>query len=250
MTRERATRLLKLLISLLIFGSLAVGLLAQVLSPALFLGLKQVFHTLYLVFEHSGRALIIVAGAAVILSLLRRSPRSAPLRRRSMIGFTISALVLLCALPVLSGFWEFYYVLMPFPWSTIPLQLLHDGHFLSADLQPAFGGRGVPVLLAVHGEVGVPGGQHRTHPRLGCRPGRSGTECRHSAGAGIGEVPGIGAVSCAPGTCAAFRADLLLLLSGRHGVVVSGQGSRPLHSHGHESLHRLRQMQRGLRHAG
>lgn len=160
MSKAVLVSILKICIFILIFGSLVIGILAQVVVPAMLPELEPVIYKVYLLFEHIGRAVVIFIGAAVMYTLLsgakadtKKKETSKPERRmqkKTLIGFSISALVLLCILPSATSFWEFYNVLMPLPWSTFPFQLLYDGHFFSADMRSAFGGNGVTVLLSAY----------------------------------------------------------------------------------------------------
>jgi len=141
---------MRFLIAILVFGSLLIGLVSQWLVPSYYPRFQDSFYMLYLVFEHIIRGILIIGGAIIVYALTVRVRKKSIMRQMSALGFSISAFILLCLLPVASGFWEYYNVLMPFPWSTFPLQLLYDGHFFSVALQNAFNGNGVFVLLAVY----------------------------------------------------------------------------------------------------
>src|SRR6056297_812548 len=144
-------RIMRFFIALLVFGSLLIGLVSRWFIPSYFPQFQDSFYMVYLVFEHIVRGILIIGGAFLVYALTLGVRKKPSMRRISVIGFSISALILLCILPIASGFWEYYNVLMPFPWSTFPLQLLYDGRFFSADLQGAFDGNGVSVLLLVYG---------------------------------------------------------------------------------------------------
>jgi len=144
---KKIIRILKTGIFILIFGSLFIGLASQVIVPHYIPELEEPAYKAYLVFEHLVRGIIIIAGAVAVYVLLKKGKKQNKNRRFSLIGFSVSALILICILPVVTGFWELYNVLMPFPWSTIPLQLMYNGHYFSFNFQNAFNGHGVTVLL-------------------------------------------------------------------------------------------------------
>lgn len=151
MKRELLFSVIRFFIAVLVFGSLLIGLVSRWLVPSWFPRFQVIFYMVYLVFEHIVRGILIIGGALIVYALTRGVQKKASMRRMSVLGFSISALILLCILPVASGFWEYYNVLMPFPWSTFPLQLLYDGHFFSTDLQSPFGESGVFLLLSLYG---------------------------------------------------------------------------------------------------
>lgn len=151
MKRKQLISIMQVFIAILVFGSLLIGLVSRWFIPSFFPRFQDSFYMVYLVFEHIIRGILIIGGAFIVYALTLRSKKESSMRRISALGFSLSALILLCLLPVASGFWEYYNVLMPFPWSTFPLQLLYDGRFFSADLQSAFDGNGVSVLLSVYG---------------------------------------------------------------------------------------------------
>jgi len=143
--------LLKILIVLLVFGGLVVGILAQVVSQNVNDDLSHIFELTYLLYESVGRGLIIIFGGLIVLNILRKKKKTElGLRQKSIIGFIISASILLVILPLASGFLEYVSVLMPFPWSTVPLQLLYDGHYFSMNYAHEFGGNGVTILIGTY----------------------------------------------------------------------------------------------------
>ncbi len=72
------------------------------------------------------------------------------MRRRSIYVFMFAMFCLLILLPIFSGYWEFVLALMPFPWSSFPLQIIYDGHYFTTDVAHAFNGNGVLVLVITY----------------------------------------------------------------------------------------------------
>jgi ferredoxin-type protein NapH len=141
---------LKLLAGILVFGGLIIGVMAQVLAPRMSSAAGETINHIYLLFESIGRGLLVIGGGAVVIAIFKEKKRTGKLRRNAVIGFMISSFVLLVFLPLSTGFLEYYIVLMPFPWSTLPLQILYDGFYFSTDYNQALGGNGVKILLIAY----------------------------------------------------------------------------------------------------
>ncbi|MBN1409205.1 MAG: 4Fe-4S binding protein [Spirochaetales bacterium] len=62
-------------------------------------------------------------------------------------GFSAASLLLLVIWPLVSGYWELYYALMPFPWSTLPFQLAITGKSYGSLLPGWMGIDGVTLLI-------------------------------------------------------------------------------------------------------
>lgn len=153
MNKKTKITLLKILVALLVFGGLIIGTLAM--SPGEFVNEKhqEVLHQTYLLYESLGRGLMIVFGGLIVFSMIKKKHKNKEglgLRQKAIIGFIISASLLLIILPLTTGFLEYVNVMMPFPWSTLPLQLLYDGHYFSSDYSAAFSGNGTIVLCIAY----------------------------------------------------------------------------------------------------
>jgi len=153
MNKKTKILLLKILIGLLVFGGIIIGTLAM--GPNDFLSERQaeVLHQMYVLYESLGRGLMMVFGGLIILSIIKKKRKNATglgLRQKAIIGLIISASFLLILLPLTTGFLEYVNVMMPFPWSTLPLQLIYDGHYFSSDYSAAFGGSGTLVLCIAY----------------------------------------------------------------------------------------------------
>ena len=141
---------LKVLAGLFVFGGLIIGVLAQVFAPSMSPAAGEAINHLYLLFESVGRGLLVIVGGAIVISIIKKKKSSGRLRRNAIIGFMVSSFLLLIVLPLSTGFLEYYNVLMPFPWSTLPLQLLYDGAYFSTNFSDTFGGNGVTILLLAY----------------------------------------------------------------------------------------------------
>lgn len=101
----------------------------------------------YLIFETIIRTAFVLYGGFLMLKIYDNHHN---MRRQSIASLIMVMSVLFVILPVLTGYYEFIFAFMPFPWSTYPLQVMHDGMFFSVNVQAAFGGNGVNVMLTLY----------------------------------------------------------------------------------------------------
>ncbi|MCK8061238.1 MULTISPECIES: 4Fe-4S binding protein [unclassified Fusibacter] len=130
----------------LILGFLIAGLNVG-LKPMLGILQGERITLIYELFETIGRTAFVLYGGILMFKLYSKRHIY---RRKSIAGFMVMMSLLFVLLPVMTGYYEFVYAFMPFPWSTYPLQLLYDGHFLHSNVGAAFGGRGAEVMLTVY----------------------------------------------------------------------------------------------------
>lgn len=69
------------------------------------------------------------------------------LRKKNLIGFAISALVVHIVMPLIISNKELYFFSMPLPWSTTALQLLYSESFFYLSRSPIWGGIGIMSAL-------------------------------------------------------------------------------------------------------
>lgn len=98
-------------------------------------------------FQTVVRTAFAILGALLMFKLYKTNNA---LRRRSIGTLTIVMIGLFAILPLLTGFYDVLFIWMPFPWTTFPLQLLYDGHFLAESYSGLFGGNGVQVILGIY----------------------------------------------------------------------------------------------------
>lgn len=153
MNKKTKMLFLKILIGLLVFGGIIIGTLAMGPNGYLSEHQAEILHQTYLLYESLGRGLMVVIGGLIVLSIIkkkRKKKEGLGLRQKAIIGFIVSASFFLILLPLTTGFLEYVNVMMPFPWSTLPLQLLYDGHYFSSDYSAAFSGNGTLVLCIAY----------------------------------------------------------------------------------------------------
>lgn len=146
--KEKRLRLLKQAATAYIILATAVAALSTVFAPGLDLTKASRIGNVYEIFHTVIRTGFVLFGGLLMLGFYQTTRDK--LRRESLTSLMITMIIGFCILPVLTGYYDFLYVLMPFPWSTYPLQLLYDGHFLAADVTTRFGGMGVSLMLGAY----------------------------------------------------------------------------------------------------
>ncbi len=100
-------------------------------------------------YENDVKTVFIVAGSILTLRIAGASQRTA-MRRRSLIGFTVTALAIHIIGPVLLNNPELYFFAMPLPWTTSPLQLLAPASSFAASRAPLWGAAGVSAVMVFY----------------------------------------------------------------------------------------------------
>lgn len=111
--------------------------------------LKELFTNIYLIFDNIFRGFVFFAAAILVLGYFKKKKRILS-RKRTLRGFAITTGILLIAAPVFLGGWEFYLAYMPFPWNSMPFQLLTRGAFFSSHFHPIMGIDGLTVMMWIY----------------------------------------------------------------------------------------------------
>lgn len=110
--------------------------------------IRDLFHTVYMWFEYFFRAATVFLGAFLTYRFVKKTRGEAGVNRKAtLIGFSLSSFVFLVIWPLATGYWHMYYVMMPFPWSTLPLQLADSGTFFAEEIPGYRGIDSVTFLL-------------------------------------------------------------------------------------------------------
>lgn len=105
-------------------------------------------------YENWIKTVFLIIASLLTIRIARSSGRTA-LRAKNLIGFTVSALVVHIALPLVSGNSEWYFFTMPLPWTTTPLQLLDSGSAFYISRFPVWGAAGIVGVLIFYGVATV-----------------------------------------------------------------------------------------------
>ena len=89
--------------------------------------------------------------ASILTIRITSHSRRTTLRRRNLIGFVLSALIVHIALPLVSGNSEWYFFTMPLPWTTTPLQLFDQGSAFYMSRMSVWGPAGIVGVLIFYG---------------------------------------------------------------------------------------------------
>ncbi|MBN2657725.1 MAG: hypothetical protein JXR86_11750 [Spirochaetales bacterium] len=117
----------------LVYLFMGVGLVVGTLNN---LYKTELIHRVYVLYENVFRTVIAITASSISLKLIRRKPSRPNMRTNSLLILPTSMILFLVILPALTGIPELYIAFMPFPWTTMPLQLLKDGYFFSTAMEP------------------------------------------------------------------------------------------------------------------
>ena len=97
-------------------------------------------------YENWVKTLFIIIGSFLTIRIIGTSKRSV-MRKRNLIGFIVSALIVHITAPILLNNKELYFFAMPLPWTTIPLQLLFSKSSFYLSSYPIWGEAGISAAL-------------------------------------------------------------------------------------------------------
>ncbi|MBU3216078.1 4Fe-4S binding protein [Clostridium estertheticum] len=97
-------------------------------------------------YENWVKTLFIIIGSFLTIRIVGTSKRSV-MRKRNLIGFIVSALIVHITAPILLNNKELYFFAMPLPWTTIPLQLLFPKSSFYLSSYPIWGEAGISAAL-------------------------------------------------------------------------------------------------------
>lgn len=97
-------------------------------------------------YENWVKTLFIIAGSFLTIRIIGTSKRTV-MRKRNLIGFIISALIVHIFMPILLNNKELYFFTMPLPWTTTPLQLLYHESSFYISRFPIWGAAGVSAAF-------------------------------------------------------------------------------------------------------
>jgi polyferredoxin len=140
--------ILKTLAILLVVFGMAIAALTQGFSEQLTPQMQERMYDIYMWYEHYFRALTVIIGAFLTYSFVKISRKTVSrLRKNSLISLSVVSLIFLILFPLISGYYELYNAWMPFPWSTLPLQLIDSGTFFGSHFENFHGIDGAAFLL-------------------------------------------------------------------------------------------------------
>lgn len=100
-------------------------------------------------YENWIKTLFIMIASVLTLRIINKSRRTT-MRKRNLTGFIIAALVVHIFTPFLLNNNEIYFFTMPLPWTTTPLQLLHEGSSFYASRFPLWGAAGTASVMVFY----------------------------------------------------------------------------------------------------
>ena len=108
--------------------------------------IARVITWIWLIYENWIKTLFIVICSFLTIKIIGHS-KQATMRKRSLIGFIIAALIVHVIAPLVTSNDELYFYAMPLPWTTTPLQLLDNSSSLYHSTIAAWGPHGILSAL-------------------------------------------------------------------------------------------------------
>jgi ferredoxin len=97
-------------------------------------------------YENWIKTFFILTAGILTLRIIGKTKRST-LRRRNLIGFFLTAMVVHILLPLITGIQELYFFTMPLPWTTTPFQLMSESSGFYLSRFPLWGLAGISAAL-------------------------------------------------------------------------------------------------------
>ena len=150
-TRRVVPPILRTLTILLLVFGMAIAGASQGFADRLSPQMRELVHDIYMWYEHYFRAFTVIVGSVLSYRLVKASGKTVSrLRRNSLVSLSVVSVVFLIVLPAVSGYYELYNAWMPFPWSTLPLQLADSGTFFGDHFEGLLGIDGASLLLGAY----------------------------------------------------------------------------------------------------
>ncbi len=105
-------------------------------------------------YENWIKTIFIIAASILTIRIIRRTERTR-MRKRSLIGFVIAALIVHIFTPLILNNDELYFFTMPLPWTTTPLQLLYEDSSFYTSRAPLWGIAGITAALIFYVIISV-----------------------------------------------------------------------------------------------
>ena len=115
---------------------------------------RQFINSFWLFYENWIKTFLIVGCGYLTLRIVGKRQRTT-MRRRNIIGMTITALFIHILIPLASGNQEIYFYGMPLPWSNVPLQSMVPSADFTQRHMLLWGAQGITFALAVFWIINV-----------------------------------------------------------------------------------------------
>ena len=151
MVKQNKKNINILIIQILALVLIALGFLIG-MGPAMSRQMEgetsELFRLAFKIYENLVRATIVILGVFfTIRYTLQKKGKVSRFRLTSLISFSTMAFIVLILLPLITHFWDFYFALTPFPWLTLPFQLLSKGSFFFNSFEEPYGMHGATIIL-------------------------------------------------------------------------------------------------------
>ncbi len=108
----------------------------------------KVISWIWHIYENWIKTFYIIIASFLTWRILRRNKnKKQRLRQQNLLGFIVAALLIHILGPILLGNQELYFFVMPFPWTSLPLQLLVPESTFYQSRFPIWGAAGITTVL-------------------------------------------------------------------------------------------------------
>ncbi|MCM1988247.1 4Fe-4S binding protein [Oceanirhabdus seepicola] len=134
-SKNSLLKLLKVIVVIFIITGFVIGGMNGALGKSENVQLAHIVRTIYLMYENIFRTVIIIISSYITFKLLKNRNKGSKMRFVSLITFSSFMLIIFVIMPLITGIADVAIAVMPFSWSSMPIQLLKDGHFFSSSIQ-------------------------------------------------------------------------------------------------------------------
>lgn len=127
--------IIKATVIVFIIVGISIGGLNAVFGNSENIPFKERIRWIYLMYENVFRTVIVIFSSYLSYCILKDRKKTPKMRTTSLLSFSIFMVIMFVITPLITGINEISISLMPFPWSSMPIQLLKDGYFFSNHIE-------------------------------------------------------------------------------------------------------------------
>lgn len=139
-------KILKSIIIIFIAVGIAVGGLNAAFGNSENEILSKNIKFIYIMYENVFRTVVVIISSYLSIKMLKERKKFSKMRYISLISFSIFMIIALIIIPAVTGIFEISIAIMPFPWSSMPLQILKDGYFFSTKIESSM----IGILIGIY----------------------------------------------------------------------------------------------------
>ena len=147
--REKTAKILTIIkttVIVFIIVGIAIGRLNAAFGDSKNIFLKEKIRWIYLMYENVFRTVIVIFSSCLSYNILKDRKKVPKMRTASLLSLSIFMVIMFVIVPLITGINEISIAMMPFPWSSMPIQLLKDSYFFSNHLESNM----VTIILSIY----------------------------------------------------------------------------------------------------